>query len=185
MDRKLALDILTRVDAETREDRAGRLAWLERHGQPADGRLLPGGFAAATAFWETGACFVAGQYLATVLLSQACLEHLLAGALSAYAGDESGHKLSAQKLFERALEAGLLTETEFDLFDRLRQSRNPHAHPRAIDDPRGLMRRAIDTQVSPDEIYLQDAKAAIEALKDLLDRRPFALGPHVRFTDDV
>lgn len=184
MDHQLALKILRSADDETREDRAVRLSWLERNGQPTDGHLLPGGYPAATAFWEAGACFVSGQYLATILLAQTCLEHLLAGALVIFAADEKVHRLSAQQLFKRALGKGLLTEEEFELFDRLRGSRNPHAHPRSIDDPKSLMRRMMDTHTPPDEIYYRDAEAAIVALRSLLDRRPFALGPLVPFAEE-
>jgi hypothetical protein len=183
MDAALALKILTRADAKSLRERSERLAWLERKGQPADGRLLPGGFSAATAYWEAGACFVGGQFLATVLLTQVCLEHLLAGLLGMSPEHENSHKLSAQRLFAVALKERVLTPAEFELFNGLRRSRNPHAHPRAIDDPQALPRRILDTQTPPDEIYRKDAEAAISALKALLDRQPFALGPHVEFTD--
>lgn len=174
-------EILCSADSETLAERAQRLAWLERNGQPASGRLLPGGFGAATAFWEAGACFVAGQFLATILLTQVCLEHLLAGLLAMLPDDGKTRKLSAQDLFKRALEEEFISQAEFELFDRLRRSRNPHAHPRSMDDPQALPRRIIDTQTPADEIYKEDAEEAIKALKDLLDRPPFALGPHVRF----
>jgi len=183
MDHAQARKMLAEADASTLEERTSRLAWLERRGSPQDGRILPGGMAAATAFWEAGACYVAGQYLATVLLAQTALEHLLAGMISLFAGQDDSHKLSAQKLFKRALDLQLLSQDEFDLFDRLRRFRNPHAHPRAMDDPDNPIRRMIDTQTPIDDIYRLDAEQAIEALRDLLDRRPFALGPLTPWPD--
>ena len=43
--------------------------------------MIPGGHEAFIAFWEATACFVHGFFLGTILLAQASLEHLLAGAL--------------------------------------------------------------------------------------------------------
>jgi hypothetical protein len=174
LDGKVAL---SRADAVSLGDRAERYNWLNRDGSPVDGYLLTGGMEAFTCWWEAGTAYVHGLYIGTILLSQACLEHLLAGWLVFSEDDQTAPRLRYVELLKRARDGGVLTRAEYDLFDRLRRERNPVAHARHIDDPRNLLRRAMDTQVGPEQLLRNDAELALQSLKALLDRPPFALGP--------
>lgn len=168
---------LAASDASTVAERAQRYEWLNRHGEPLNGRLLPGGPHSAQCMWEAGAAYVAGLYIGAILLTQACLEHLLTGWLTWAADEDRAHRRSYRELLALAHRHDLLSGDEFELFDRLRRERNPHAHPRAIDEPTALLRRAMDSGIHPDDLIKRDAENALNALVDLIDRPPFALGP--------
>lgn len=176
------MQLLRDADDRTLSERAERLTKLISEGQPEQGRLLPGGPLGATAVWEAGAAYVHGFFLATLLLTQSALEHLLAGALVIHHPDRSadGRPVFAE-LLQSSRAAGLLTEGEFLLFDDLRRRRNPYAHARGINDRAGLLRRSMTSGKHPDEIIDTDAWSALQALVHLINRPPFALGA-VRFS---
>lgn len=172
-----AVDFLKADNEAVLEGRATRLVWLRRHGEPESGWLLNGGFETSTAFGEAGACFVNGDFMATILLVQTVVEHLLGGMIAMYCDDDRAAYRSPYKtLLSRALNEQFLTTDEYELFDQLRQARNPHAHPRGVNDRSSLIRRAMDSGVAIDELIEADARAALTALVGLLNRPPFAMG---------
>ena len=79
-------------------------------------------------------------------------------------------------MLTEARDSRILTEDEYALFDRLRRGRNPYAHPRSLEDPTALLRRArFDTHTPPDDLLEADALEALLALVRLLNRPPFGL----------
>ncbi|HWK26349.1 MAG TPA: hypothetical protein VNS09_07305 [Solirubrobacter sp.] len=161
-------------DLQTFADRAERLRWLQGHGEPAMGRMFFGGPLSAFAFHEAGVCYVAGLYLGCVLLAQTCLEHLLGGAFTFW-GPEEAATYPYRRMLKEAREAQILTADEYELFDRLRKERNPYAHPRGIDDPMSLLRRAMTTGQDPEGLLQKDAREALTAVVQLVNRAPFGL----------
>ena len=138
------------------------------------GRLFVGGHEAAVAFNEAAFAYVSGLYLGCVLLVQTCLEHTLGGAFILEGRDEVA-RLRYQRMLAEARDTRFLTQDEYELFDRLRRGRNPYAHPRSLEDPTALMRRAIDTHTPPEDLMEADALEALLALVRLVNRPPFGL----------
>ena len=102
-----------------------------------------------TAYWEARHAYVPGLLLGCILLCQACLEHILSG-LMILSGDEDVATRYAEAL-SRARDRDLLSEDEFDVFDRLRRERNPYAHPRPIMHESAVLRRAVAGDMNPEE----------------------------------
>lgn len=159
-------------DNASRADRAKRLAELMLLGEPLEGRMLFGD--CADAFYEAQWSYIDARYLCTILAAQACLEKLLSGFIEL--ADLGQAETSYARLLKSAAAKRLLSRGEYELFDRLRQSRNPHAHYRGANDPGHPMRRAIATGEPCDLLLHRDAQAAVGALVNLVNRPPFALG---------
>jgi hypothetical protein len=75
---------LSREDKIAYEDRLARLEWAARNMPPVDHLLFRGGLISKYLFEEARYCFVYGQFLATVILGMAFIEHTLAGSAQAF-----------------------------------------------------------------------------------------------------
>jgi hypothetical protein len=73
----------------------------------------------------------------------------------------------------------LLSEHEFNIFDRLRRARNPYAHHRSVRHEENLERRAVSTGASTEALLKDDARDVVRALIHLVSQPQFALGPIV------
>jgi len=164
---------LNQRDAIARRGRAERLAELMALGEPAEGRMLFGGIECMNALWEARWSYVYSLDLCAILASQICVEKLLAAAVEMQ-GSVAPNSYAA--LLTQAAAKGMLVAWEYELFDRLRRARNPHAHHRGVNDPQNLDRRAMETGENTDDLLRADARAALRALLGLLNRPPFGLG---------
>ena len=161
------------MDQETRYGRAARLAEIVALGEPQDGRMLAG--ESHRALYEAQMSYVQGNFLCAILATHACIEKLLAGYLDLW-GKEPG-RISYTALLEQARVDGLLLQSEYDLFQRLRRARNPHAHYRPLTDPESNFMRSHLNGWGFEGCFERDAWDAIRALVGLVNRRPFAIGP--------
>jgi HEPN domain-containing protein len=161
-------------EARSRPYRAQRLQLLiEAYGSD-DIRLFHGGPISFTAFHEARLAYLHGLFIACVLLCQTCLEHMLAGIFR-LTGRNDLDRASFSDLLREAKNQQFLSDEEYALFDRLRDLRNPYAHPRAPAGRGSLLRRAIDTDTPVEDLMAGDAELAITALLRLCQRAPFAL----------
>lgn len=163
-------------DERSRPFRARRLELIAcEFGQP---RLLvlPGGPVSSYAFEEARHAYIRGLDVGTVLLSQTVLEHMLAGLLRMAGHDGDWGFVRVLRL---ARDERLISEAEFELFDRLRELRNPYVHARVPLAPGTLGRRSIERGNFPDDAELmeEDATMAITALLGIVQREPFAVDP--------
>jgi HEPN domain-containing protein len=159
-------------DEASRPSRAQRLALIVGEFGEARGLLFPGGVVAMTAFEEARHSYVRGLYMATVLLAQTSLEHMLAGLL--HIGGQDG-RWGFAEILDLAHADRLISTDERDLFNRLRALRNPYVHARLPGAPGSLAARAVDG-VQDHELMEEDATLAITALLRLVRRRPFTPG---------
>lgn len=159
-------------DEASRPSRAQRLALIVGEFGEARGMLFPGGVVAMTAFEEARHSYVRGLYIATVLLTQTSLEHMLAGLLHISGRDG---RWGFAEILGLAKAERLISPEEFDLFDRLRTLRNPYVHAGLPGASGSLAARALEG-VRDDELMEEDATLAITALLRLVGRRPFTLG---------
>jgi hypothetical protein len=162
------MDFLEQDDFEFRPERARRLAILVEEFGSERGLMFTGGLASALAWEEARRAYLQGLDIATVLLTQGTVEHLLAGQLRM-----AGHnrRWSSSEILRMAAKERLISEEEWRLFDRLRRIRNPYVHPRAPLSEGTIEARSEDG--GPYTLMEADSTLAIKALLRLLRRHPF------------
>jgi HEPN domain-containing protein len=175
METNQLIALLAEDEARSRPSRAERLRLLlDEYGREGI-RFFPGGPISFMAFEEARQAYLHGLYVACTIMSQLCLEHMLAG-LFRQAGRDDLDRATFELLLSEARSQRFLSEDEFALFDRLRTIRNPYAHPRAPTGKGSIIRRAADTDVAVEDVIVEDAELAIRGLLRLCRRHPFALG---------
>lgn len=163
---------LEQGDEESRPGRALRLAALVREFGEPRGILIPGGLVAMMTFEEARRAYLHGLDIATVVLAQTAIEHMLGGMLRQVGHDgDWGFK----KILDLGLEERLISPEEFGLFDRLRVLRNPYVHAKPPFAAGTLAERSTDED-GPYILMEGDATLAISALLRLLRRHPFTPG---------
>jgi hypothetical protein len=121
-------------EARTRPSRVERLRLLvEEYGSEGELRWFPGQVT-YWAFNEARLAYLQGLFLACILLCQVCVEHVL-GGLFMMAGDDKAARANFGQMLRAAGREGYLSAEEVDLFNRLRRTRNPYAHPRPFTPP--------------------------------------------------
>jgi hypothetical protein len=157
------------------------------------GIMLPGGEASYRAYIEARSSFVAGNFVATILLAQGLIENLLGGHLvlddvsrevrrrSPRVTKPFGVRPTLKQLINHALEAGVLVERDVEDIERLIGMRNPLTHFRDINDPQNLTRRAMENDKHPERIMFEDARFAIATIIGIVGKAQFAIG---RFAGD-
>ena len=66
-------------------------------------------------------------------------------------------------LLKKAKEEGLISESEFTVFDKVRKIRNPITHFRKPNDKENIEYRAVKNDNYPYELLKEDSKTALEA----------------------
>ena len=138
-----------------------------------DGFLLTGGYPAYAAYSEARSSFVNGNFVATVLLSQALLEHFLGGEVclrdmfEADAGAKPRRRRLRQ-LIDHAITEGVIRASDREPIERVIALRNPLAHHRGPTDPEELTMRAIQTKLHPEKLLYEDARLAITTVVRLV-----------------
>lgn len=141
------------------------------------GTMIPGGEAAFTAWQEARSSFVAGNYIATVMLCQGLAEHVLAASLAARL---DAPEISPWVKFERTLKLAVERNTIDDELAadlrKLMDLRNPLSHYKPIDNPENISMRAVSSRITGHALLLQDATFAIGAAVRMLSLPAFRLG---------
>lgn len=144
-------------------------------GEPAPDRPDPTALAGPIyqyALREMEACFAHGAYIACIMTSQVVVEKLLAAHLEA-----RGHSIEwapLTNLAEQALAEGLLTQADVESLSRLRWIRNPYAHTRPSDHRACVGNRVRTAGVAPEILFREDARQAMQIVRDLVSREPRA-----------
>ena len=157
-------------EASSREGRAHRLGHLLKAVQlPEDGIFFHGEYSLQS-FNEVRFAYIHGLYMATVLLSLSCVEWEVAGRLYA-AGWEKAKRATSEELLLEAHKRSIISDEELDTFQHLRSIRNSQAHFRPPLASSSLLRRAVDQNILPNEVFMIDAQKAIEALGSFFGKR--------------
>lgn len=176
------LDFVRHLLAEMHDDLRGKVSrfrQLEDTVEKIGSRrsLIPGGEVAFAAWAEARSSFVHGNFVATVLLSQALAEQMLAAMLSlGLDGETLPPKIGFRDTLARCRAREMITEQDAVDLKRLMDMRNPLSHHRLIDDPSNLSRRAIDERISGEEHLRRDATFAISMAVRLLALPMIRLG---------
>jgi hypothetical protein len=157
-------------DAARLRGRVKRLRFLIRQCGSTEGRQLFHGLLSWRFFEEARWCFVNGQFIACVLLSQCFLEKSLRSLL-AVGGQNYGvsdkwlEDAGFHELIEKAREKGVLTSGQARDCHIVRRMRVAFVHARPVFSKRHVAHRMITERKSITELSEQDA---VKALKIML-----------------
>ena len=131
------------------------------------------GMVPVQAFEEMRLAYLNGLYVSCVVVSQIVIEHIIAGMFSLFGRDDL-EGVGFQKLTTEAVAVGFISQEEFEDLERLRRRRNPYTHSKPVMHPNGLIRRAVEANTHPVELFKLDAEAALRAVSRMLSRQPFS-----------
>lgn len=175
------LDVAQQLLAELHDDirgRVGRLHMLADLSRELGlcGAMIPGGTIAYRAWSEARGSFINGHFVATVLLCQGMMEHMLASDLEMGIDPmEMPPKASAKTIRKRSREVGLISpdeERELELLERLR---NPLTHHRKVNDPEHIDQQALLEKAHSSDILERNAVFAITLVMRMLAKPSFRL----------
>jgi len=160
-------------------DKVGRFRMLvDLGGQMGrSGTMIFGGHAAYHAWVEARSSFVHGNFVATILLCQGLVEHLLAAYL--HAGlliDNLPERIQFADTLRRCQEREVISDGDVTDLRRMMALRNPLSHFRHVDDGSNLDRRSIDESTSAEELLRRDAVFSIGLSVRMLAMPAFRLG---------
>lgn len=159
-------------------DKVGRFRMLTDLGAQMgrSGTMIFGGHAAYHAWVEARSSFVHGNFVATILLCQGLVEHLLAAYL--HAGlliDDIPDRIHFADTLRRCLERQVISDDDVTDLRRMMDLRNPLSHFRHVDDGSNLDRRSMDTDTPADVLLRHDAIFAISLAIRMLAKPTFRL----------
>jgi len=154
---------LDNEDKQCRDDRLNRLKWIVEQYPNIEISLFHGGLKSHYLFEEARYCFVYGQSIAAIMLSISYIENTLASVFYA-SGRSDLQRASLVNLLEEAKEKGVISESEFAVFNKVREIRNPVTHFRKPTDKENIEWRAIKNDRHPYELVEEDAKTALKAV---------------------
>jgi hypothetical protein len=160
---------LTREDNVCRQDRLARLNWLATNAPDGEHWVFPGGPMSKYLFEEARYCFVYGQFLATIVLGLAYIEHTLAGLFYA-SGRNELERAGISILLKEAVAYSWIDQAEFDNLHRARRIRNPITHFRGPLHSDTIEYRAVMQHAMPYKIIEEDARHVMETVLHLLGK---------------
>lgn len=135
------MDFARMLLADMHDDLKGRVARFRQLNDLSSalgslGSMLAGGEVAYAAWCEARSSFVHGNFVATVLLSQALAEQTLAAFLAlGLDGETLPTRIGFRETLKRCRSRDLITERDAADLERLMEMRNPLSHHRLIDEP--------------------------------------------------
>lgn len=153
-------------DDESRTARARRIEWASSLYQSPG--IVSGEFAQLRLMEEARACFIYGQFLATVLCATSAVEHLLVAEL------ETKISLSGKEtlgpLVQMACDADLFPQEVIQRLRAMNECRTPLAHRRSPEHRSTLVSRYLHHKVHPDALMESDARSALEVMYEVFSR---------------
>ncbi|KGB82805.1 hypothetical protein JT55_06045 [Rhodovulum sp. NI22] len=176
------LDFVRHLLADLHDDlpgKVGRFRMLTDLGgqMGPSGTMIFGGHAAYHAWVEARSSFVHGNYMATILLCQGLVEHLLAAYLhAALLVDDIPDRIPFADTLRRCREREVISDEDVTDLRRMMALRNPLSQFRHVDDGSNLDRRSVDESRSADDLLRHDAIFSIGLAVRMLSRPAFRLG---------
>jgi len=169
---------LERENSLAHEGRLSRLKWMAKNTPQPENLVFRGGLMSKFLFEEARYSFVYGQFLATIILSLAFIEHVLA-ALFYETGRNDLERAGIAKLAKEALQQRWLSENEYAWLEEIREIRNPIVHFRHLgiqpneQSEQNWWRNRIESRSIlqnqlPYELLEEDAKKAVTITLHLL-----------------
>ena len=167
---------LDNEDRQCRNDRLNRLEWIiGEYPTNIDISLFHGGLKPYYLFEEARYCFVYGQYLASIMLSLSYIETTLAGVFYA-SGRNDLQRARVIDLLKEAEKKGLISGSEFNVFNKVRKIRNPITHFRKPLSRGTLEYRLVKNNKHPYKLLERDAKIALKTTFRMMAK--FAIPKH-------
>lgn len=160
LDVDFATGWLAEHDELVRNDRVRRLRKTIAI-YPEDGFVMP--LDTYAVFSEARSTYINGDFVATVMVAQAFVEHRLQAYLEAR-GERQLARAGLARILRFIRKRGLLDPVVVRGLDHLRNIRNPFAHLRPFDDPHGLGRRSLDQRIDPSELMEREAFTALSLM---------------------
>jgi hypothetical protein len=151
---------LAKMDKETFQSRVERLKFVDN---VLGNTWMAGSLEATFIFREAGLAYINGEFISTILLSQAFIERLLSDFLT-QKGFEGEANRGVQAMIRYCRQHQLTNEFLLGKIDRLRQIRNPFVHMKPLDHPFALGRRTFFEKTPPEELLENDAKEALSLM---------------------
>jgi len=170
-----AKEWLDNEDSQCRSDRLNRLKLIIEKYPDIDISLFHGGLKSYCLFEEARYCFVYGQYFASTMLSLSYIENTLASVFYA-SGRNDLERARLFDLLKKAKEEGLISESEFTIFNKVRKIRNPITHFRKPSDKENIESRLVKNNRNPYELLEEDSKTALEATFRIMSK--FSIPKH-------
>lgn len=153
---------LDNEDKQCWDERLNRLRWIIEEYPDIDISLFHGGLKSHYLFEEARYCFVYGQYIASTMLSLSYIENTIASVFYA-SGRNDLQRARVVDLLKEAKEKGLISESEFTVFNTVRKIRNPIIHFCKPSDKETIEYREVKNDRHPYELLEEDAKTALKA----------------------
>lgn len=168
--RRISEEWVSREDEMCRKDRLRRLDWLVEQIPNTEHLLFPGGLISKYLYEEARYCFVYGQFLASIVLGFAFIEHTLAALLYA-AGRNDFERSNISRLLQEALNCDWINQVEFQSLDKARRFRNPVTHYRRPLHDDTIMHRAVKDNELQYTLIEEDARHVMRTVMNLLNKQ--------------
>ena len=147
-------------DLSGRVDRLMMLEELYNEELSVDYLATPGGELVQDVWREVRWCFVHANYIASVILCQVFIEHLLASAVYG-AGADLPERVSFRKAKKVAKSKGFVSDSDLKDIDQLIKFRNPLTHFQRPGDDSSAIQRSVKENQLHFELTEQDSIFAI------------------------
>jgi len=156
-----AVEELNKYDTHSFNERLTRLKYINQIFP--FGRRVYGSDESHRIFDEAIQCYIFGQYIATITLSQAFIERRIQEYFHLrFDNKRSNETLS--NLLKEFKDTDFLNESFITRIDKLRQKRNPFLHRKEPLHENSLMARAFKEEIAPENLLEMDAKEAISLM---------------------
>lgn len=166
-------EILLKADNRSRDERVPRLRFLIKEYGAERWIRLPGDVADRM-FEEARDAYLDGLYCACLLLCSAVITQQLASVFRE-GGDDVLAESDAEDLYLAARDQGIISATDFSIYNGIRKLRNSYVHPPRFGSRLHLARRAIGARTDVRGVTAQDARRALKALFLMLNRPRFSI----------
>jgi len=164
-----AQEWLDKEDSICRIEHLKHLEWLIENTPNNEYWIFHGGTIAKYLFEETRYCFTYSQFLATIVLGFAFIEHTLAVLLFA-SGRDDLEKANISKILNEARMVGWLSEVEYQNLLKAKIIRNPITHFRAPLHKESIDNKSVMENKHQYEIIEEDAKYVLKVVLKLVDK---------------
>jgi hypothetical protein len=162
---------LEQDEANSRPFRAERLQFLlETFSRNEAEVMFQGGTVSHSIYLELRLAFIHGLFFGALILTIACIEQELAGALYAR-GDDQAARATLDNLLSCARECGEIDQSLFEAINKLKMLRNSTVHFRPPLHEKGHVARALRDGEPLNELPVNDAVVALEVLATFINRR--------------
>lgn len=158
---------VTHYDSETLNERVERLKFINEISS--GDTIVAGDTETVYIFKEVKMAYLGGNFISTILLTQAFIERLLASHFNSINLERIANR-GIKAMLDYAKKHKLFKEYFINQIDRLRQKRNPFVHLKPFEHKFNVSQRIMSNMqndnkyISPDQLIEEDAKEAIRLM---------------------